>query len=103
VPCPVIHGPFPSFWTWGSRPLRAYHFVSFESFVVSTVVFRLKDYSQTLRTRAADKLSQRLGWMTRAHPIVLDGQRLIVPLYADGFNGSLMARTLPHRRPAQEH
>ena len=52
---------------------------------------RLKDYFQTLRTRAADKLSQRLGWMTRAHPIVLDGQRLIVPLYADGFNGSLMA------------
>jgi hypothetical protein len=54
---------------------------------------RLQDYLQGLRTKAADKLSQRLGWMTRAHPIVLDGQRLSVPLYADGFNGSLMAIT----------
>ncbi len=41
--------------------------------------------------RAADKLSVRLGWMTRAHPFVLDGTRLIVPLYSDGFSFSLMA------------
>ena len=31
--------------------------------------------------------------MTRAHPYVLDGTRLIVPLYSDGFNFSLMAIT----------
>ena len=43
------------------------------------------------RKRAADKLACRLGWMTRVHPSVLDGQRLIVPLYADGFDFSLMA------------
>ncbi len=44
------------------------------------------------RTRdAADKLTRRLGWMTRAHPYVLDGARLIVPLYSDGFDFSLMA------------
>ncbi len=42
-------------------------------------------------TSAEDKLKSRLGWMTRAHPFVLDGQRLIVPLYSDGFNFSLMA------------
>jgi len=29
--------------------------------------------------------------MTRAHPFVLDGKRLIVPLYSDGFSFSLMA------------
>ena len=29
--------------------------------------------------------------MTRAHPYVLDGTRLIVPLYSDGFSFSLMA------------
>src|SRR5439155_22620749 len=38
-------------------------------------------------------LSRRLGWMTRAHPFVLDGKRLIVPLYSDGFSFSLMAIT----------
>jgi predicted neuraminidase len=48
---------------------------------------------QEARARAADKLSCRLGWMTRAHPYVLDGKRLIVPLYSDGFDFSLMAIT----------
>jgi predicted neuraminidase len=46
---------------------------------------------QENRKRAADKLSCRLGWMTRVHPYVLDGKRLIVPLYSDGFDFSLMA------------
>ena len=48
---------------------------------------------QTVRKNAADKLFRRLGWMTRAHPLVLDGTRLIVPLYSDGFSFSLMAIT----------
>jgi predicted neuraminidase len=54
---------------------------------------RAQEYLATLRTRAADKLSRRLGWMTRAHPFVLEGRRLIVPLYSDGFDCSLMAIT----------
>ncbi|HVE55798.1 MAG TPA: exo-alpha-sialidase [Pyrinomonadaceae bacterium] len=45
------------------------------------------------RKNAADKFYRRLGWMTRAHPFVLDGKRLIVPLYSDGFSFSLMAIT----------
>ena len=44
-----------------------------------------------MKKNAADKLYRRLGWMTRAHPFVLDGTRLIVPLYSDGFSISLMA------------
>lgn len=44
-----------------------------------------------LRAQAADKLTRRLGWFTRAHPFVLEGKRLIVPLYSDGFDFSLMA------------
>ena len=51
-----------------------------------------KPLSET-RERAADKLLSRLGWMTRAHPCVLGGRRLIVPLYSDGFDFSLMAIT----------
>jgi hypothetical protein len=47
-------------------------------------------YVDKLRKDAGDKLTRRLGWMTRAHPYVLDGSRLIVPLYNDGFSFSLM-------------
>lgn len=44
----------------------------------------------SLQRQAGDKLTRRLGWFTRAHPFVLDGKRLIVPLYSDGFSISLM-------------
>jgi predicted neuraminidase len=46
-----------------------------------------------MRSYSTNLLNQRLGWMTRAHPFVLDGKRLIVPLYSDGFSFSLMAIT----------
>jgi predicted neuraminidase len=50
-------------------------------------------YLEGRKAGASDKLTRRLGWMTRAHPIVIDGTRLIVPLYSDGFDFSLMAIT----------
>lgn len=53
----------------------------------------LEAYISRIRKSADDKLYRRLGWMTRAHPFVLDGKRLIVPLYSDGFSFSLMAIT----------
>lgn len=53
----------------------------------------LRDYIERTKKNAADKYFRRLGWMTRAHPFVLDGKRLIVPLYSDGFSFSLMAIT----------
>ena len=54
---------------------------------------RARQHVERLRKDAGDKLTRRLGWMTRAHPYVLDGTRLIVPLYSDGFSFSLMAIT----------
>lgn len=54
---------------------------------------RWATHSAELRRKAADKLYRRLGWMTRAHPLVIDNSRLIVPLYSDGFSFSLMAIT----------
>jgi predicted neuraminidase len=45
------------------------------------------------RTRAADKLWCRLGWMPRARPLILEGKRLLLPLYSDGFDFSLVAFT----------
>ncbi len=50
-------------------------------------------WHKELSAHAHDKLYRRLGWMTRAHPFVLDEKRLIVPLYSDGFSFSLMAIT----------
>ena len=50
-------------------------------------------YLADIRRQANDKLTRRLGWFTRAHPFVLEGKRLIVPLYSDGFSFSLMAYT----------
>jgi predicted neuraminidase len=52
---------------------------------------QMRKRAAELKEHAADKLFRRLGWMTRAHPVVLDGTRLIVPLYSDGFSFSLMA------------
>jgi predicted neuraminidase len=54
---------------------------------------RAQTWLRDLRIHAQDKLYRRLGWMTRAHPFVLDRTRLIVPLYSDGFSFSLMAIT----------
>jgi len=54
---------------------------------------RAGPYVDRLKRDAADKLTRRLGWMTRAHPYVLDGTLIIVPLYSDGFSFSLMAYT----------
>ncbi|MGH9767665.1 MAG: sialidase family protein, partial [Blastocatellia bacterium] len=51
----------------------------------------LRDYIARTRKNAADKLFRRMGWMTRAHPFILDNRSLIVPLYSDGFSFSLMA------------
>ncbi len=48
-------------------------------------------YLDAIDRQADDELTRRLGWFTRAHPFVLDGRRLIVPLYSDGFSFSLMA------------
>lgn len=52
---------------------------------------RSRDYLAARRKNAADKYFSRMGWMTRVHPFVLDNRRLIVPLYSDGFDFSIMA------------
>lgn len=52
---------------------------------------RAAAHIRSIREQAAGKLTRRLGWMTRAHPLVLDGSRIIVPLYSDGYSFSLMA------------
>lgn len=43
--------------------------------------------------KAKDKYFSRMGWMTRAHPVELPSGRIIVPLYSDGYDFSIMAIT----------
>ncbi|MFM1919652.1 MAG: hypothetical protein RLZZ303_1286 [Candidatus Hydrogenedentota bacterium] len=44
-------------------------------------------------TAIDDKLTRRLGWMTRTRPVQLDNGRILLGLYSDVFNCSLAAYT----------
>ncbi len=48
-------------------------------------------YSRMLIAASHDKLKRQLGWMTRNQPLVLESGRILLPMYSDGFNISLMA------------
>lgn len=48
-------------------------------------------YSKMLVEAAKDKLKRQMGWMTRIHPLTLPSGRILLPLYSDGFNISLVA------------
>lgn len=54
-----------------------------------------RPYDQLLVEAAADPVKREIGWMTRAKPLrITEGThagRLLLPLYSDGFNISLMA------------
>jgi predicted neuraminidase len=52
---------------------------------------RFLTYLDERKKRAGDKYFSRMGWMTRAHPLIIDNRRLIVPLYSDGYSFSIMA------------
>jgi predicted neuraminidase len=57
---------------------------------------KIDAYLTAHRAKAGDKLAVRLGWMTRAHPTLIRTgglPRLLVPLYSDGFDFSLIAFT----------
>ncbi len=52
---------------------------------------RIKEWVDHNYAQAADKLTRRLGWFTRAHPKFLPDGRFMVGLYSDGFSFSLNA------------
>jgi predicted neuraminidase len=54
---------------------------------------KFKKEVEDAKISAKDKLAQRLGWMTRLHPIMLSPNRIMLGLYSDVFNGSLAAFT----------
>lgn len=46
---------------------------------------------ELFRTRLGEKLYQRLGWQPRCKPTVLPSGRILLPLYSDTFDMSIMA------------
>ncbi|MFP6582257.1 MAG: exo-alpha-sialidase [Candidatus Hydrogenedentota bacterium] len=54
---------------------------------------RTQRWIDHVNTQAEDKLTRRLGWFTRAHPLILDDGRMLVGLYSDGFSFSLVGIT----------
>ena len=50
---------------------------------------RALQWAERNRVMAADKLTRRLGWFTRAHPLILDSGRILLGLYSDGFSISM--------------
>ncbi|MCH8205252.1 MAG: exo-alpha-sialidase, partial [Candidatus Hydrogenedentes bacterium] len=70
--------------------VRAKTAVYFEG---KTVNDRSKAWAERNYEQAADKLTRRLGWFTRAHPKILDDGRMLLGLYSDGFSFSLVAIT----------
>lgn len=54
---------------------------------------KIKEELQGLRDIAPVKLRQRLGWMTRIHPIMTSDNRIMLGLYSDVWNSSLAVFT----------
>lgn len=48
-------------------------------------------YTRMIAEAATDPLKRQLGWMTRIHPLTLPSGRILLPLYSDGFNLSMVA------------
>jgi len=48
-------------------------------------------YDNMIRDASKDLLKRSLGWMTRIHPLTLESGRILLPLYSDGFNFSIIA------------
>ncbi|RKD90364.1 sialidase family protein [Mangrovibacterium diazotrophicum] len=48
-------------------------------------------YEKMIVEAAQDPIKRQLGWMGRIKPLLLDNDRILLPLYSDGFNLSLVA------------
>ena len=48
-------------------------------------------YDQMIIEAAKDVPKRSIGWMTRIKPLLMENGKIILPLYSDGFNMSMMA------------
>lgn len=52
-------------------------------------------YERMIAEASLDSKKRSIGWMTRIKPLITDG-KIILPLYSDGFNFSIMAISEDH-------
>ncbi len=48
-------------------------------------------YEKMIIEAAKDPKKRETGWMTRIHPLILENGKILLPLYSDGFNISIVA------------
>jgi len=48
-------------------------------------------YDESIISASNDPVKRSFGWMTRIKPLLLPNNRVVLPLYSDGFNMSMMA------------
>lgn len=48
-------------------------------------------YDDMIIEASKDITKRSIGWMTRIKPLLMDNARIVLPLYSDGFNLSMMA------------
>lgn len=48
-------------------------------------------YDELIISASNDPAKRSFGWMTRIKPLLLTNKRIVLPLYSDGFNMSIMA------------
>lgn len=48
-------------------------------------------YDQMIIDASKDISKRSAGWMTRIKPLILDNNKILLPLYSDGFNMSMLA------------
>ena len=53
-------------------------------------------YDRMILEAAQDPKKRTTGWMTRIKPLVLENGKIILPLYSDGYNFSMMAISEDH-------
>lgn len=49
------------------------------------------EYDRMIAEASEDPVKRNIGWMTRIKPLILPTGRILLPLYSDGFNLSLVA------------
>lgn len=48
-------------------------------------------YDEMIIAASKDATKRSIGWMTRIKPLLMENGRIVLPLYSDGFNMSMMA------------
>jgi predicted neuraminidase len=48
-------------------------------------------YDESIIAASSDASKRSIGWMTRIKPLLMSNGRILLPLYSDGFNMSIMA------------